>query len=147
MVSATAGSTFGARTVTAAVCAAESPPGSVAVTVIWVSPASTPVSVMAAPATAAVTRSVSADSAANVSASPSGSVNLEDRSSVMDCPTSSSTAEIALATPGARLTGGGAGGGGWISSPVSCVHANMQESMNNATAPFNFIGASFRVER
>ena len=74
MVSATTGSTFGGRTATGAVCAAESPPGSVAVTVTSVSPAPTPVSVIAAPVTDAVTMAVSADSAVNSSSSPSGSV-------------------------------------------------------------------------
>ena len=77
------GSWLAGTTVTSNVWVAESPPGSVAVTVTVALPAATPATVTSAPETLTVANASSEEAALYVSSSPSGSLKLPDTSTAV----------------------------------------------------------------
>ena len=98
-----AGARLGVSTATPTRCVALRPPGSVAVTVTVAVPSATPLSVSALPDTLADTTAAFDVVAAYPSASPSGSLKYEARSSVAVRPTSMLRAGIEPEGAGARL--------------------------------------------
>ena len=113
MLSAATGARFG--TVAWKACWADSPPGSLAVTVMVAVPPETPVIVRLAPDTATVATSGSDDSAAYVSASPSGSLKCPARSSVTEAPARTDWPGMLSAATGARF--------GTVASKACCAES------------------------
>ena len=104
-------------TETSKTCRALSPSGSDAVTVNVALPCPTAETVTTAPDTEAAATASFDEETANVSASPSGSANAPETSTVAVSFTAASTAESVPSGVGARLVGGRGGVGPAASPP------------------------------